>query len=108
MIFPIWAPQIKFPSGDVFQNGWLERWFNFTINIGAGDAEKEKDITEEVASYGSQLGTLLDAMDVLCRRIDPAGLNEADSKALERLRNLRAAVEWHKEKIDKERERAGA
>ena len=66
------------------------------INISttrAGDPELERRITQEVASYGRQLGTVLDAVDALIRRQRGETLLPEDERALDVLQELRAQVE---------------
>jgi hypothetical protein len=63
------------------------------INISgarAGDVQLEQRITEQVASYGRQLGWLVDALEVLIRTDRPADLTPDDAAALDQVRNLRA------------------
>lgn len=58
-------------SGDVFQNIAPD----YSSTDIAGNIEIERRITREVASYGNQLGTILDALKVLAKdadRDDPA------------------------------------
>jgi hypothetical protein len=58
------------------------------INInttGAGDAQLERRIVEQVASYGRQLGGVLDAVGVLIRHDIAGELPPEDRRALERL-----------------------
>ena len=50
----------------------------------AADPQLEKQITEQVASYGRQLGRLMDAVDVLVRRLDRTALTADDDHALDR------------------------
>src|SRR4051812_12036471 len=62
------------------------------INItapAAADPQLEKVITEQVASYGRQLGRLMDAVDVLVRRLDRTALTADDDRALTELEQLR-------------------
>jgi hypothetical protein len=67
------------------------------ININtsrAGDPELERRITEQVASYGRQLGKILDALDVPIRADSRPDLRRKDDQAkLEELQSLRAEVE---------------
>src|SRR5512135_836033 len=75
------------------------------INInttGAGDAQLERRIVEQVASYGRQLGRVLDAVDVLIRH-NTAQLPPEDRRALERLQTLRSEITAAKERIASER-----
>lgn len=76
------------------------------ININAtraGDAQLEQRITEEVASYGRQLGWIVDALDVLIRTDRPADLGPDDASALDQLTALRADVERAKEQVARDR-----
>lgn len=59
----------------------------------AGDPDLERRITEQVASYGRQLGRILDALDVVIRneRFDDAP--PEDRHALEQFKALRAEIE---------------
>ena len=71
------------------------------ININtsqAGDPALERRIVEEVASYGRQLGRLLDAVDVLIRRDTPGKLTRGDQRALDELRALRAEIDATKQR----------
>jgi len=66
------------------------------ININtlrAGDPELERQITEQVASYGRQLGQILDALDVLIRADSRPALPPEDWQALAKLQSLRVEVE---------------
>lgn len=76
------------------------------ININttrAGDAHLEQRITEQVASYGRQLGWVVDALDVLIRTGRPAGLDPEDAAALDQVTALRADVEAAKQQLARER-----
>ena len=76
------------------------------VNINAarsGDPELERRITEEVASYGRQLGKILDALDVLVRRAQPGALDEPDRRALDEVTALRREVERLKVSASAER-----
>jgi hypothetical protein len=57
----------------------------------------EQRIITQVASYGSQLGWLLEAVDVLARRQSRRGLDEADIHALDQLHELTERVAAVKE-----------
>jgi hypothetical protein len=62
------------------------------ININgtrAGDVQLEQRITEQVASYGRQLGWVVDALEVLIRTERPADLTPDDAAALDQVRTLR-------------------
>ncbi|MGH3918289.1 MAG: hypothetical protein ACRDRY_23320 [Pseudonocardiaceae bacterium] len=61
------------------------------LNINAtrsGDPALEQRIITQVASYGRQLGRLVDAVDVLARRQSRRGLGAADIRALDQLHDL--------------------
>jgi hypothetical protein len=76
------------------------------ININttrAGDAQLERTITEQVASYGRQLGWLTDALDVLIRTARPPDLDPDDAAALDEVTALRAKVERAKEEAARAR-----
>jgi len=65
------------------------------ININtsrAGDAELEQRIVTDVASYGRQLGRVLDALDVLIRNDERGELGDEDQRALRALETLHAEV----------------
>ena len=64
----------------------------------AGNPALERRITEQVASYGRQLGRILDAVDVLARRADLGDLDPADQRAIDELRELRADIEAVKQR----------
>jgi hypothetical protein len=76
------------------------------INIStsrAGDAQLEQQITEQVASYGRQLGWILDALDVVIRTGRPADLDPRDAAALDQLATLRADIERTKGEVARDR-----
>ncbi len=76
------------------------------ININttrSGDSQLEQRITEEVASYGRQLGWIIDALDVLIRNGRPVDVTPDDASALDQLTTLRAEVEAAKERTARER-----
>jgi hypothetical protein len=84
-------------SGDVWQRVTDAQLFRqlgqqlgfININTGAaGDAELERQIVEQVASYGRQLGRLLDAVDVLIRHDRRGALSDDDARALAELQRL--------------------
>jgi hypothetical protein len=99
-------------SGDIFQhlvNPSLLRdnaqWGIFNINtMRSPDPALEQQIVTEVASYGRQLGRLLEAVDVLARqqqhrdRLDPA-----DQLALDELQDLAQKVAATKSRATVER-----
>jgi hypothetical protein len=58
----------------------------------SGDPALEQRIITEVASYGRQLGWLLEAVDVLAQRQSRRGLGEADLHALDQVHALAEQV----------------
>jgi hypothetical protein len=88
-------------SGDVSQDIETSLIRSFGEQLGfininasqAGDPELERRIVEQVASYGRQLGRVLDALDVLIRHGAPRELSAQDQRKLEELRALREEVE---------------
>jgi hypothetical protein len=69
------------------------------LNINAtrsGDPGLEQRIITQVASYGRQLGRLIDAVDVLARQ-PRQGLSDADSRALKQLHELAERIAVVKE-----------
>jgi signal transduction histidine kinase len=87
-------------SGDIFQhliNPSLLRdnaqWGILNISaMRSPDPALERQIVTEVASYGRQLGRLLEAVDVLARQQHRDGLNAADQQALTELEDLAQKV----------------
>ncbi len=70
------------------------------LNINAtrsGDPGLEQRIITQVASYGRQLGWLLEAVDVLAQRQSRHGLSEADIRALDQLHELAERIAAVKE-----------
>jgi hypothetical protein len=76
------------------------------INIStaaAPDPELERRIVEQVASYGRQLGWIVDAVDVLVRERRGEEPRRGDEEALEQLERLRRDVEQVKARAATER-----
>lgn len=90
-------------SGDVTQaiNPWT--WFARIagsqmgfINIHqttGGDPELEREIVENVASYGRQLGRLTDALAVLVEHTDREALSPEDGQSLAAFESLAAEID---------------
>lgn len=94
--FWIYAPQTHWPwSGAVTQDISPETFFS-GIKPGAGVPEIEREVFE-IASYGTQLGWLLDAV---------AGTEEEKVKALGHLRDLHTQVQAIKQRRCADSERA--
>jgi len=107
-MFGLRAPLGRMPlSGDVTQDiaPALSSQLGF-INIHqtrSKDPDLEQRIITEVASYGRQLGRLMEAVDVLVRRQDRAGLTEEDQDALDDLHKLALEIEAVKQQAAVER-----
>lgn len=72
---------------------WTRMWeqafsprFYFGCNV--DDAPTEQHVLDEVGSYGRQLNTLLDAMLVFLRRVDPQSLTEDERRRVQGLVEL--------------------
>jgi hypothetical protein len=95
-----WFPfTFNFPSGDVDLGGILSPKIDVTY---AGSPAIERDVVENVASFGNQLGTLIDAV------VELAG--DARSEKLDDLRELQKEVDEikarHKHGLKREAEKA--
>jgi hypothetical protein len=64
----------------------------FIINSNTGDAAVENDVLATVGSYGKQLGTILDALNVVISASNFDNLPPADQRALDRVQSLRRDV----------------
>jgi len=82
-------------SGDVTQA--IDASFIRLTTTSAGNPELERQIVEQVASYGRQLGRVLDALDVLIRQTEDADLTSGDRQTLDALLSLRGDIEAAKE-----------
>src|SRR3954453_16341545 len=90
-------------SGDVAQD--IEPTFGL-INLSttkAGDPELERQIVTQVASYGRQLGRVLDALDVLISHGLPADLTADERSAIDALGELREQIEDAKAQAARDR-----
>jgi hypothetical protein len=86
---------VAFPlSGDVTQaiNPW-SWWFKFAGNqvgfinvyeMESSDSEQERKIVEEVASYGKQLGRIVEALSMVLRHESFSGLGPDEKLAKKR------------------------
>lgn len=72
-------------SGDVNQPwSWLYQFFPITINeMKTDDPALEKKIVYEAASYGKQLGKMMEAVEVLAKHCEMGELNSDEAKVLE-------------------------
>lgn len=106
-------PAFKLPlSGDVSQmiNPWTA-WFSafgsqiglININLGQSSApEVEREILDEVGSYGKQLGRIGDALAVLLRHFNPDRPLDADEeKAIRALKAMLDEIADIKERHDR-------
>ncbi len=76
------------------------------INISSqasGNPDLERQITDRVASYGRQLGRLLDAVEVLIRAADRRSLDDDDRRAIDELLAMRAEIEALKDRASSSR-----
>ncbi|CAN5905339.1 hypothetical protein BH23ACT10_BH23ACT10_39280 [soil metagenome] len=90
-------PPVAFPFADFLinpQTNWA-RFFNpqLFISYNSADAPIENHVLGRVGSYGRQLGTLLDAVEVLTTRLPIDELTPTERAAVEALTELRADVE---------------
>ena len=88
---------VAFPFADFLinpQTNW-KRFFNpqLFISYNSADAPIENHVLSRVGSYGKQLGTLLDAVEVLTARLPADELTPAERAAINALTDLRADVE---------------
>lgn len=97
----------RFPlSGDVSQiiNPWtlwvksLNQQLGFinVYNVESGDSQTEKKIIEEVASYGRQLGWIIEILDVVVSRLlkpKYKDLTEEERKDIDRFYDLIRRIE---------------
>jgi hypothetical protein len=89
-------PPIAFPFAEFLispRTTWT-RFFNpqFFITYNSADAAIENYVLSRAGSYGKQLGTLLDALDVVVRHL-PDTLPSDDRRAIDEFAALRVKVE---------------
>lgn len=87
---------VAFPFADFLvnpQTNWA-RFFNpqLVISYNSADAPIENHVLSRAGSYGKQLGTLLDVVEVLASRL-PDDLTPKERRAVDALTRLRADVE---------------
>jgi hypothetical protein len=90
-------------SGDVSQiiNPWtfwlksLNQQLGFINinNINSGDSEIERTIVEDVASYGRQLGWIMEVLDLIVSRSKFNDLTEEERASLQQFSNLIKRIE---------------
>lgn len=93
----------RFPlSGNVSQtinpwSWWLNPMGQFgLINVNqmsSANPQLEREIVENVAGYGRQLGRIMEAFDVLLQRADLTGLTAKQTKAVAEYREMAARIE---------------
>jgi len=69
------------------------------INVNLGKTEKpemEKEIVSEVASYGRQLGKLMDAVEMLLKRADDSAWDETERRLKREVLELAAEINARK------------
>ncbi|HKM62731.1 MAG TPA: hypothetical protein VJY39_09600 [Acidisphaera sp.] len=93
MPFQSFLPQLEnftyfpFTSWEKFWEQFFSPRFYFGCNV--SDAETERHVLDQVGSYGSQLNTVLDAMQVLVRRLDgPKPLTDSERARITALVDL--------------------
>ena len=91
--------KINFPSGDVTQPwSWWYQLAPITINqMKTGDAQKELQIVQEVASYGRQLGRIIEVMDVMLEKVPLEKLTEMEQEAIDDFQEMSEKVRAVKE-----------
>ena len=77
-----------------FVNNPVTDWHRFyspqvIFNYNPEDEPVEAHVLSKVGSYGSQLSTLIDVIEILLGRLDRKGLTDAQKKALEKFAELR-------------------
>ena len=92
-------PDIFFPGAAGNWQEIMTRWWSPNISVNfAGNAAIEREVNEDVASYGSQLGWLNDVVAALAKDA-PAVKNDAQAeKAYRDLMEARAEIEKIKER----------
>ncbi len=94
---PFWQPDdassYYAPLSGPTNTNTLTDWFSPDININVGDPRLERAITHNVATYGRQLGVVMDALNALGEATKNARL-----PALEALREMSAQIEAEKER----------
>jgi hypothetical protein len=72
-----------------------DRLFNpqLFISLNSADAGIENQVLGEVGSYGRQLGRVIDVLEVLVARLDPAELTPLERRSVDRFKELASDVE---------------
>ena len=96
MPFPF---NIMFPGAAGNVQSFDARAFSptYTFNF-AGNAAIEREVSEEVASYGRQIGRLGDALEVLLRHVPLENLSKDETDALDVLKGQLAEIRQIKER----------
>jgi hypothetical protein len=102
-VFPwlyFWAPVFHFPySGAVNQHIQPQTdWFIRNVLPGAGVADIEREVVLRKASYGHQLGHLIDAVLEIAERV-PVTASGGQPDAVQTLRGLQAQIEAVKAEV---------
>lgn len=103
-------PPVAFPFAEFLispRTTWT-RFFNpqFFITYNDGDAEIENYVLSRAGSYGKQLGTVLDALDVVVRRVPADTLTAAERRVFDELAGLRERVDRAKDDFRGDRDAA--
>jgi hypothetical protein len=91
--FAWWAPNYVFPlGGDVVQKIAPETdWFSTNISADVGDSDIEREIFQNVAPYGKQIGILAEIILTMAEESDSEAIKGL--RALEQLKELQKKVE---------------
>ncbi|WP_013321690.1 hypothetical protein [Gloeothece verrucosa] len=86
-----WSPSFNFPFSGAVNQDIETDWFSDEITPESGDATIERKVFRDVASYGTQLGLLNEAVLALAQELDSDTLE--NNKALRRLKTLQEQVQ---------------
>ena len=92
-------PDIYFPGAAGNWQEIMTRWWSPNISVNfAGNAAIEREVNEDVASYGSQLGWLNDVVAALAKDASAVKNDAKAEKAYRDLMEARAQIETIKER----------
>jgi hypothetical protein len=97
-------------SGDVTQDyrpftSWWPAWFRTTmtqfgvVNIEemqSNDPDLEKGIVNDIASYGKQLGRIVEALNAVCNHLDTGGWTQEEREAVQSFTRLADEIDAYK------------
>ena len=101
------AVQLPFGNFTIDPTTNWQRFFNpqFAITYNAGDVGIENKVLQQAGSYGKQLGTVFDVLDVLIARLPAEDLTPQERRALGDFRELQDRVERAKAQVRPPRKR---